>query len=264
METFEATGPVRAEVETPYGEVDVATHDAPRAEVDVQALRDDEATREAVAETKVELVNGVLRVAVPKRAGWFLTREPKIRIEVRVPAGSSLAFRTASAGVTTHGALAEVRGKTASGDIRVETAERLHVDAASGGVSADAVTGDADVRTASGDVRLGRVGGRLTVSSVSGDVRTGSVGGGASANTVSGTVDVASVAGGDVTIRSVSGDVTLGVAPDTAVHVDVTTVSGDLSSDVDLGDTPGAGGGPVIDIRGRTVSGDVRIRRAVA
>jgi DUF4097 and DUF4098 domain-containing protein YvlB len=102
---------------------------------------------------------------------------------------------------------------------------------------------EAEVRTVSGDIRLGAVRGRCTVQAVSGDI------------------DVASVSG-DVALRSVSGDVTLGVAPDTAVHVDVTTVSGDLSSDVALGDTPGAGGGPVLDIRGRTVSGDVRIRRA--
>jgi hypothetical protein len=45
-------------------------------------------------------------------------------------------------------------------------------------------------------------------------------------------------------------------------------VSGDLRSDVPLDEAPAEGGaeggaeGPVVDIRGRTVSGDLRVRRA--
>lgn len=266
METFDTTGPLRVTVENPCGAVDVATHDAPRAEVDVQPMRNDDATREAVEKTRVELTqNGELRVEVPKRHGVFFGREPEIRITLRVPHDSSLAFHTASADVTATGTLDEVRGKTASGDVKVADAETVRVESASGDLRADGVRGDADLSTASGDVRIGHVGGRLVARAVSGDVHVASAESGATASAVSGDIDLDRVARGDVSIRSVSGDVSVGIAEGTRVRVDVTTVTGDLRSDVDLGDAPGDGdGGPLVTVSGKTVSGDVRIIRAAA
>jgi hypothetical protein len=265
MQTFETTGPVRARVDTPYGTVDVATHDAPRAEVDVQALRDDDASREAVEQTRVELTpSGDLRVEVPKRHGSFFGRDPWIRIDLRLPEGSSLAFSTASADVTTTGRLGDVRGRTASGDVTIADADAVRVDTASGDLRADEVRGDAELKSASGEVRLGRVGGRLVASAVSGDVRVASAESGATASAVSGDIELDRVAGGDVSVRSVSGDVRVGIAEGSRVHVDVTTLSGDLSSDVELGDGPGDDSGPLVNVSGKTVSGDVRIRRATA
>lgn len=247
MQMFETNGPVRAGVHTPYGTVDVTTHDAPRAEVDVRALADDDASREAVEQTHVELrPDGELRIEVPRRHGSFFGRDPRIRIDVRLPEGSSLAFKTASGDVTTSGRLAEVQGKTASGDVTIADAETVEVE------------------SASGEVRLGRISGRLVASSVSGDVRVDHAESGATASAVSGDIELDRVGGGEVNVRSVSGDVRVGIPEGTRVHVDVTTLSGDLSSDLELGDGPGEGSGPLVTVSGKTVSGDVRIRRAAA
>jgi hypothetical protein len=264
QQTYDAPGPLRVSVESPYGDVTVTTHDAPRAEVEVRALRDDEGSREAAEQTLVELTGSDLRIEVPKRhGGLFFGRDPKIAIDVRVPHDSALAFTTASADVRAAGRYADVRGRTASGDVTVAEAGSVRVESASGDLRVEEVRGDADLKTASGNVRAGHVAGRLTASVVSGDLRVGSAGAGAHASAVSGDIDLEAVGGGDVEVRSVSGDVLVGIAPGCRVHVDVTTVSGDLSSDLDLGETPGEGGdGPVVEVRGRTVSGDLRIRRA--
>jgi hypothetical protein len=266
MHTFPVTGPLLVTIECPCGDVVVRATEAQSAEVDVQALRDDEATREAVANAVVELRHDgrELAVEVPKRSWSFLGREPRIRIEVRVPDGSDLAFRTVSADVSATGRLGDVRGKTASGDVTVETAAGVRVDSASGDIRAGDVTNDVTVKTASGDITLGHVGGAIDANVVSGDLRIRAADNGASVGAVSGDVELTAVARGDVELRTVSGDVVVGVRQGARVHVDVTTVSGDLRSDVPLEETEGGGDGPLVDIRGRTVSGDVRVRTAAA
>lgn len=266
MKTYDTPGPVRVSVECPVGEVRVTTHDAPRTEVDVVALRDDEATREAVAETTVELRpdgdGHEVVVEVPRRHGVFFGREPRIRIEVHAPHDASLSFRTASADVSATGRLGTVRGKTASGDVTVPLAAEVRVETASGALRIGDVAGDAELRSASGDIRVGTVGGSFDGSVVSGDLRVAAAARGGAAAAVSGDIELASVTEGELSVRSVSGDVTVGVRQGSRVHVDVTTVSGDLESELDLDDAAPEGEGPLVDLRGRTVSGDLRVRRA--
>lgn len=268
MRSFETPGPVLVSVECPAGEVVVATHDAPRTEVDVVALRHDDATRDAVERTRVELRprgdGHEVAIDVPERVGTFFGREPRVRVDVRAPHGASLTFTTASADVEATGQLGEVRGKTASGDVTVASAGTVAVKTASGDLRIGDVEGEASLHSASGDIHVGNVGGPVDASVVSGDLHVASAAAGGAVAAVSGDVEVGAVTEGEVSVRSVSGDVTVGVREGSRVHVDVSTVSGDLRSDLELTDSPADGDGPLVDVRGKTVSGDLRLRRAPA
>ena len=266
MNTFETPGPVLVSVECPVGDVIVTTHDDPRTEVDVVALRDDETTRKAVESTLVEQrprgEGSEIVIEVPRRSGSFFGREPRLRVDVRAPHGTSLSFTTASADVSARGRLGTVRGKTASGDVNVPAAAEIRVETASGDLRIGDVEGEASLRSASGDIKVGTVGGALDASVVSGDLRVASAPLGGAAAAVSGDIELGSVAEGELSVRTVSGDVTVGVAQGSRVHVDVSTVSGDLRSELDLEDSAPEGDGPFLDVRGKTVSGDLRLRRA--
>lgn len=82
-------------------------------------------------------------------------------------------------------------------------------------------------------------------------------------HTVSGDVEL-EAAGGSVVVGSVSGDVEVAALPGLVVWIDAQSVSGDMSSELEVGDEPAGQDENAIDLRVRTVSGDVRVARSRA
>jgi DUF4097 and DUF4098 domain-containing protein YvlB len=157
----------------------------------------------------------------------------------------------------------EIDGSTASGDF--EGRGRfgdVSIDSASGDVSFASVGGRFEVNTASGDVEVDAVGGNLRVNSASGDVTIGETEGDARVRTASGDIEIRSAVRGKVDITSASGDVQVGIRRGSIVYMDASSMSGDMTSELDVSDTPPASDGPSVDFRARTMSGDVTVRRA--
>ena len=270
MATFETPGHVAFRVTTPSGRVQVATWSDPRVEVEVTALRGDDGTHQAAAETRVEAHERAGRheivVEVPKREGRFglFGRSPEIGIEIRCPEGSDVDLTTHSADLDASGTLGEVTVKSASGDVSVKDARALTFNTASGDLWTGAVTGPLTAKSASGDVDIRSVGGPASVSTVSGDVRIGGTDDTALINAVSGDIDLESV-GAAVRISAVSGVVNVGARPGLALWIDAQSVSGTMQSELDVADMPPADvGAAPVELRVRTVSGDVRISRSGA
>jgi DUF4097 and DUF4098 domain-containing protein YvlB len=165
---------------------------------------------------------------------------------VTAPFGTQVDAHTASADVEGHGRFGEVE-----------------VDSASGDVSFAAVDGRLEVNTASGDVRVDFVGEALRVNSASGDVEVGEAENDAKIRTASGDIEIRSAARGKIDIQSASGDVEVGIRRGSKVFIDASSMSGDMSSELDVTDAPPPEtDGPNIDFRARTMSGDVKVRRA--
>jgi Toastrack DUF4097 len=246
---FHTPDGVELDVGIPAGAIDVETVDG---EESVVFLDGDE---RLIEQTRVELHGRRLVVSFRGRKpfgitisiGDFSFGSGRLRVRASVPHGAEASLTTASADMNLVGRLATLATKSASGDLTLR-----------GEVERDAV-----VKTVSGDVRLERVGGSFRCQSVSGDVDVAWVGREVETKTVSGDLRLGSVREGDATFTSVSGDIEVGIALGSFLDVDAGSVSGDLSSEVPLATAPGGNGdGPTVVLRGKTVSGDVRVFRA--
>ena len=183
------------------------------------------------------------------------------RLAVDVPVGSDVNIKGASLDVAARGALGALRVRSASGDVRADDVVRADVTLASGDARIEVVRDAADFRATSGDITLGRVGGRLSASLSSGDVRVDELAGDGDIETASGDVVVRRYTGASVGVRSVSGDVRVGLPSGIRVQPEISTLSGK----VHLPEPARAASTEerrAVKLRLRTVSGDIRIERA--
>ncbi len=229
----------------------------------------------------------------PAREGW----KSAFTVHVTAPAGSGVRVQTQSANTVANGIAGRVEVRTASGDVRIDQVlGRSVVQTASGDV-AIADTAECDVRTASGDIEVRRSRAEAQLHSTSGEIRIDLGGDDLSARSVSGDIRVLDAISGRTELITVSGDVEVGVHAGTLAAIDLNTVSGsthndfevspeppartagadaasvvhadvdaDVNTDVDAPDQPigGAIGAdePVLDLRVKTTSGDIRLSRA--
>ena len=267
--TFDTPGPLALRLEIPSGEIEISAGPGTETSLDLDAL--DDASARALDQVRVELRDTrdghELVVEAKGRGGWgsFLNfGQTGYRLRVGCPEGARVAARTRSADVTGHGRLGALDVQTASGEVSfTEVDGDAVVKSASGDVELGTVAGRASAHTASGGVEIGRAGGDVDVNNVSGEIVVRDAQGSVTVNSVSGDQRLQAVVEGIVKAQSVSGDVLIGVRRGSRVYLDCNTLSGETSSELEL--TGEAGDeGPLVELRAKTVSGDITVVRAAA
>jgi hypothetical protein len=246
-QTFHTPGGLTLDLSIPSGTVEVETVDGDQTHVRLEC--DDETSLE---DARVELRGDRLVVEAGRkrrgRLGGIVIQigdgGRDFRLHLTCPHDSALRVRTAGADVSASGRYRSAEIKSLAGDI--ELAE---------------VSGDAAVKTVSGDVRIGEIGGALNAQLVSGDLLVRDARGSANARSVSGDQRL-QLAEGEANLASVSGDIEVAIQHGSRVHVNAHSVSGRLDSELELGDAPGDGDGPMVELSGKTVSGSFRVTRA--
>jgi hypothetical protein len=263
------TAPPAIEISNPAGTVSVeAVEGAEDLDVSVEAL-------DPVAEELLDRVDITadgdaadrdgapvrLRITVPKLR---LFRTPAFAVRVTTPPDAATRVAVASADVELRGRLGRVVLTAASGDLAVDHCTELQLRAASGDARIGTVAGRATVGTASGDVWVGRTLGGLEVRTASGEVVVESAQGAVSVSTASGDVSVGALGEGRLQVTTVSGNASVGVVPGLRVWLDLSSVSGRMASALDEDGADAGDGPPQLTVALRSVSGDLRIERAVA
>ena len=264
---FETHRPVRLFTEIGKGSVKVVATDTTETRVEI-AGRDAE-------QVDVRQDGDQITVIAPKLRGGFFGGDNRLDVVVTLPTDSQLAVRTGSADVAVTGTVGTAQVKSGSGDVEVDVAGgALLVETGSGDVRVEearaelkAKSGSGDVlvvdaaaalmvSTGSGDVQLWTTRGPAVVKTGSGDVKVGDAGTDVTMTTGSGDLVVSTVRRGRMTAKGASGDVHVGIPAGVPVWTDISTVSGEIRSNLHGTGQPEEGADHV-EVRAKVVSGDI-------
>ncbi|MFB7132361.1 DUF4097 domain-containing protein [Streptomyces sp. NPDC056237] len=228
-------------------------------------------------QTEVTYAGGVLTVRTPKSN--LFGRTGVVDVTVELPTGSGIDMTGAWTQVLGEGRLGEVRVKTSSGDVRLDTTGPLKLTASHGSITVDRVEGTAEITTSSGSLRVGLVDGpavlknshgtttvgaatgELRVSGANGDIEIRRAEDSVTATTAHGTLRVGEVARGTVQLETSYGAIEVGVREGTAAWLDVTSVSGQVRNTLTASEAPEETE-DTVKVRARTRHGNIDIRRA--
>jgi DUF4097 and DUF4098 domain-containing protein YvlB len=260
-ETFETPGPLSLDIRVPSGDIELEAVEG--AETVVELSASPELEEEARIELRPRRDGHELSIVIEKRSGFFRGFREEVRLRVTAPPGADVEVSTASADVDGRGEFQKVDVNTASGDVTFERATGdVQVNSASGDLKLDEIGGAITVNTASGDVELGRLAGEGKIRSASGDVQLEDASQSLKVQTASGDVEVGSVREGEVVLQTASGDIEVGIKKGSKLWIDAKSMSGETSSELEIGDAPTDGDGPMVEVRATAMSGDIKVKRA--
>jgi hypothetical protein len=261
------TGPLTLDLHVPAGRIAVSAEETTRLEVELEPMN--EAAEEVLDAVVIDLRqrgdHPELLVDVPERRAFRLFgRGPEFDLRISCPHRPEVKARSSSADFDGQGPLGSLGLKTASGDVDAEWIDgEVEVQTASGDVELGTAVGPTRVQTASGDVAISRADRAVRAQLVSGDLTVRDARDSVEGQTVSGDQALEAVASGSVMLESVSGDIEVGVRKGTNVWMDVRSLSGDTSSELTpTADAPADDDAPLVELRIKSMSGDVRIRSA--
>ncbi|MCH0564658.1 MULTISPECIES: DUF4097 family beta strand repeat-containing protein [unclassified Streptomyces] len=233
----------------------------------------------AAERTEVAYASGALTVRTPKAN--LIGRSGTVDVTVELPTGSNIDVSGAGAQVLGEGRLGDVRLKTTSGDVRLDTTGPLQLSASHGSITVNRVEGTAEITTNSGNLRVGLVDGpavlknahgSTTVDAVTGELRVNGVNGGVdiaraeasvTGTTTNGHLRVADVARGSVHLETANGPIEVGIREGTAAWLDVASKRGQVRNTLATTDTPEQTE-ETVSVHARSNWGNIDIRRARA
>lgn len=278
MPSFDTPEPISATAHVEAGSIQFTAGDRLDTVVEVRPRdpKKDQDVR-AADQTEVAFASGALTVRTPKAN--LLGRTGAVDVTVELPTGSRIDMTGSWAQVLGEGRLGEVRVKTSSGDVRLDTTGPLNLTASHGSITVDRVEGAAEITTSSGSLRVGVVDGpavlknshgTTTVGAVTGELRVRGANGdieirraedSVTATTAHGTLRVDEIARGTVELETSFGAIDIGVREGTAAWLDVKSSRGQVRNSLTASETP-EGAEDTVKIRARTRWGNIDIRRA--
>ncbi|MFD7132014.1 DUF4097 domain-containing protein [Streptomyces sp. NPDC059894] len=280
MPSFDTPGPISATAHVEAGSIQFTAGDRLDTVVEVRP-RDPKREQDlrAADQTEVTYASGSLTVRTPK--SHLFGRTGTVDVTVELPTGSHIDMTGAWAQVLGEGRLGEVRVKTSSGDVRLDTTGPLKLTASHGSITVDRVEGMAEITTSSGSLRVGLVDGpavlknshgTTTVGAATGELRVRGANGdieirraedSVTAVTAHGTLRVDEVARGSVLLETSYGAIEVGVREGTAAWLDVRSGSGQVRNTLTASETPEQTE-DTVEVRARTRHGNIHVRRAKA
>ena len=175
MQKFDTPGPISTILDIPAGRVQFIAADRADTAVEVLPANASNGRDVKLAERiTVEYDNGVLRIETPAPKNRILGSSGSIEVTVRLPAGSGIEAKAASAEVRGVGRLGDVAFEVAQGSITLDETAGARLAIQAGDVSVGRLGGPAEISTAKGDIRIAEaVRGTVVLTTQVGDVSVG-------------------------------------------------------------------------------------------
>jgi DUF4097 and DUF4098 domain-containing protein YvlB len=153
---------------------------ADRADTTVEVLPANAAKSrdvKAAEQATVDYTDGVLRIETPQK-NQYIGPSGSIEVTIKLPAGSRVEAKTASAELRTVGRLGDVAFEGAYRQIKLGETAGLRLTAIDGDVEVGRLGGPAEISTARGDITITEaMGGKVVLSTESGDISVGAAAG---------------------------------------------------------------------------------------
>ncbi|KUN90533.1 DUF4097 family beta strand repeat-containing protein [Streptomyces resistomycificus] len=284
MPVFDTPEPILVTIELGVGTVHVVASDRTDTTVHVRpGDRADFGDVVTAAEAVVDYADGELLVSVGRPQG--LPRGGgSVIVDIEVPTGSGVQGDALAADFSCEGRVGECHITTACGHLRFARTGSLYLSSLLGNVTAQHVSGDVEAVTECGDVtlhtvegtvrltrtlgatHLGEVAGATHVSAHSGQVRIGRAHAAVEARTVQGDIRIDEALRGPLALESEAGGLDVAIADGAGARLDLDSASGTVYRSLDLLDTlaavPPAAATRMVEVRARTRTGDIVLRRA--
>ncbi|MGN9837213.1 DUF4097 family beta strand repeat-containing protein [Nonomuraea sp. H19] len=178
MQKFDTPAPISAVLNIPAGRVEFIAADQADTAVEVLPANASKSRDVKAAEqTTIEYADGVLRIETLEK-NQYLGPSGSIEVTVKLPAGSRIEAKAASAELRTVGRLGDVAFEGAYSQITIDEAASVRLTAADGDVEVRRLGGPAEISTARGDIRIAEaVRGTVVLRTQSGDISIAAAGG---------------------------------------------------------------------------------------
>ncbi|WP_214411373.1 DUF4097 family beta strand repeat-containing protein [Sphaerisporangium fuscum] len=202
MNKFDTPAPITTVLNIPAGRVQLIAADRTDTTVEIQPANAAKSRDVKAAEqTTVEYADGVLRIQTPAK-NQYLGPTGAIEVTVKLPTGSHIDAKTASAELRTLGRLGDVTFDGAYRHIKLDQTASLHLTATDG------------------DIEIGRLDGPAQISTARGDIR------------------IIQATTGNLELRTQSGDITVTAAPGVSASLDAGTSYGRITNTLKNNGTP--------------------------
>ncbi|WP_190190024.1 DUF4097 family beta strand repeat-containing protein [Streptomyces minutiscleroticus] len=221
MRKFDTPAPVTAVMDLPAGRIRFIAAD--RADTTVEVLPADASkNRDVKAAERTEVVygDGVLRIEAAEAKNQLFGASGSVEVTVQLPAGSHVEAKAAAAEFRGVGRLGDVVLEGAQGSVKLDEADSVRLT------------------LSAGDVSIGRLGGSGDISTQKGDLR------------------IAEAVRGTVTLRTESGEISVGAARGVSATLDAGTSHGRIHNALKNSD----GAAAQLDIHATTAYGDITAR----
>ncbi|MFG2212666.1 DUF4097 family beta strand repeat-containing protein [Streptomyces sp. NPDC048638] len=175
MQKFDTPAPVSAVLDIPAGRIRFIAAD--RADTTVEVLPADASKSRDVKtaeQTTVVYGDGVLRIETPAAKNPIRGASGSLEVTVQLPAGSRIAAKAASAELRGVGRLGDVAFEGSHGSVKLDETESARLTLLAGDVSVGRLGGPGEITTAKGDIHVTEaVHGTVTLRTESGEISVG-------------------------------------------------------------------------------------------